>query len=64
MRVAEMTRADVRSRFDSPSGTSAVANRALPVPSVTMTAAEPWDIRPQGSNPRRNMRRYKLQRCR
>ena len=41
------------------SGTPGVANRALPVLSVMMTAAELWDIRLQGSNPCRNMRRYR-----
>ena len=49
--------------FASLSGTAGVANRALPVLSVLsvmMTAAEHWDIRPQGSNPCRNMRRYRM----
>ena len=32
---------------------------ALPVLSVMMKQAELWDFRPQGSNPCRNMRRYK-----
>ncbi len=59
MRVAEIARADVQRWFDSLSGTPGVANRALPVLSVMMTAAELWDIRPQGSNPCRNMRRYR-----
>ena len=59
IRVAEMTRADVQRWFESLSGTPGVANRALPVLSVMMTAAELWDIRPQGSNPCRNMRRYR-----
>ncbi len=59
LRVAELTRADVRRWFDSLSRTPGVANRALPVLSVMMTAAELWDIRPQGSNPCRNMRRYR-----
>ena len=40
------------------SGTPDIANRALSVLSVMMTAAELWDLRPQGSNPCRNMRRY------
>ena len=60
MRVAEITRADVQRWFASLSGTPGVANRALPVLSVMMTAAEHWDIRPQGSNPCRNMRRYRM----
>jgi len=59
IRVAEMTRANVRRWFDSLSGTPGVANRTLPVLSAMMTAAELWDLRPQGSNPCRNMRRYR-----
>ena len=35
------------------------ANRTLPVLSVMLRQAELWDLRPQGSNPCRNMRRYK-----
>ena len=60
MRVPEISRADVQRWFDSLSGTPGVANRALPVLSVMMTAAELWDLRPQGSNPCRNMRRYRM----
>ena len=60
MRVAEVNRANVQRWFDSLSGTPGVANRALPVLSVMMTAAELWDLRPQGSNPCRNMRRYRM----
>ena len=60
MRVAEIARADVQRWFASLSGTPGVANRALPVLSVMLTAAEHWDIRPQGSNPCRNMRRYRM----
>ena len=59
MRVSEIGRADVRRWFDSMSGTPGNANRTLPVLSVMMRQAELWDIRPQGSNPCRNMRRYK-----
>ncbi len=59
MRVAEIDRADVRRWFDSMSGTPGNANRTLPVLSVMMRQAELWDLRPQGSNPCRNMRRYK-----
>lgn len=51
IRVAEITRADVRRWFDSLSGTPGVANRALPVLSVMMTAAEPWDLRPRAPTP-------------
>ena len=59
MRVSEIDRAAVRRWFDSMSGTPGNANRTLPVLSVMMRQAELWDIRPQGSNPCRNMRRYK-----
>ena len=60
MRVAEIARADVRRWFDSMSGTPGNANRTLPVLSVMMRQAELWDLRPQGSNPCRNMRRYRM----
>ena len=59
MRIAEIDRADVRRWFDSMSGTPGNANRTLPVLSVIMRQAELWNLRPQGSNPCRNMRRYK-----
>ena len=59
MRVAEIGRADVRRWFDSMSSTPGNANRTLPVLSVMMRQAELWDLRPQGSNPCRNMRRYR-----
>ena len=59
MRVADVTRADVQRWFDSMSGIPGNANRTLSVLSVMMTQAELWDLRPQGSNPCRNMRRYK-----
>ena len=60
MRVADIARADVQRWFDGMSGTPGNANRSLPVLSVMMIQAELWDLRPQGSNPCRNMRRYKL----
>ncbi len=59
MRVADIARADVRRWFDSLSGTPGNANLTLPVLSVMLRQAELWDLRPQGSNPCRNMRRYK-----
>ena len=44
--------------FDSLSGTPGVANRALPVVSAMMIAAEPLKISPpQASNPCHNLRR-------
>ena len=59
MRVAEINRADVRHWFDSLNGPPGNASRTLPVLSVMMGQAELWDLRPQGSNPCRNMRRYR-----
>lgn len=59
MRVADIDRAAVRRWFDAMSGMPGNANRTLPVLSVMMTQAELWDLRPQGSNPCRNVRRYK-----
>ena len=58
-RVAEIARPDVRRWFDAMSGTPGNANRTLPVLSVMMRQAELWDLRPRGSNPCRNMRRYR-----
>ncbi|MCE2521211.1 MAG: tyrosine-type recombinase/integrase family protein, partial [Alphaproteobacteria bacterium] len=58
-RVADITRAHVRRWFDGLSERPGTANRALPVLSVMMRQAELWELRPQGSNPCRNMRRYK-----
>ena len=58
MRVSDITPADVRRWFDSMSATPGNANRALPVLSVMMTQAELWELRPQGSNPCRKIRRY------
>ena len=63
MRLADIARADVRRWFDSMSGTPGNANRALPVLSVMMRQAELWDLRPQGSNPCRDMRRYRISRA-
>ena len=62
-RVADIARADMQRWFDSMSGTPGNANRGLPVLSVLsvkMRQAELWDLRPQGSNPCRDMRRYRL----
>ncbi len=61
MRVADIAPADVRRWFDSMGATPANANRALPVLSVMMTQAELWSIRPQGSNPCRNIPRYRTE---
>ena len=60
MRVAEIARPDVRRWFDAMSGTPGNANRTLPVLSVMMRQAELWELRPQGSNPCRDMRRYRM----
>ena len=58
-RVADIARIDVERGFDSMSSVPGTANRALPVLSVMMTQAERWGVRPQGSNPCRNMRRHR-----
>ena len=60
MRLADIARADVRRWFDSLSATPGNANRTLPVLSVMMKQAELWELRPQGSNPCRDMRRYRM----
>ena len=60
MRLADIARADVQCWFDSMSATPGNANRTLPVLSVMMKQAELWELRPQGSNPCRNMRRYRM----
>ncbi len=59
MRVAGIDRAEVGRWFDSLNGTPGNANRTLPVLAVMMRQAELWGIRPQGSNPCRNIRRYR-----
>ena len=64
MRVPDIAPAEVRRWFDSMSATPSTANRALPVLSVMMTQAELWKLRPQGSNPCRNIRRYRAQAAR
>ena len=61
MRVADIERTDVERWFDSMSGAPGTANRALPVLSVMMIQAELWEVRPQGSNPCRGMRRHRMQ---
>ena len=60
MRVGDIARSDVRRWFDAMSPTPANANRTLPVLSVMMTQAELWSLRPHGSNPCRNIRRYRV----
>ncbi len=60
MRVPDIEPTDVHRWFDSMSHKPATANRTLPVLSVMMTQAELWDIRPAGSNPCRNMRRFRM----
>ena len=59
MPVAGITRADVQRWFASMSATPGNANRVLPVLSVMMRRAELCELRRQGSNPCRNMRRYR-----
>lgn len=60
MRVSEVVRTAVRLWFASLSGKPGNANRTRHMPSVLMRQAEHWDIRPQGFNPCRSMRRYTM----
>lgn len=60
MRLADSARANVQRWFDSMNGAPRTANRTLPVLSAMMTPAELWDVRLQGSNPCRNMRRHRM----
>lgn len=58
--MPDIAPSDVRRWFDSMSAKPSAANRSLPVLSVMMTQAELWNMRPNGSNPCRNIRRYKV----
>ena len=60
MRLADIDRADVARWFDSLSASPGNAYRALPVLSFMLTQAELRELRPQGSNPCRNVRRYRV----
>lgn len=59
MMVHEISKADVSRWFAGMASRSGTANRSLPVLSVMMREAETYGYRPEGSNPCRNMTRYK-----
>ena len=57
--VAEIDRREVRNWFASLAATPAAADRSMPILSVIMREAEAMGLRPEGSNPCRNIRRYR-----
>ncbi len=57
--IGIITSGDVRQWFASLRSTPATADRAMPVLSVIMREAEILGYRPEGSNPCRNIRRYR-----
>jgi len=57
--VGAVTGADVRRWFASLRSVPTAADRAMPVLSVIMREAETLGLRPEGSNPCRNIRRYR-----
>ena len=58
--VGAITRGDVQSWFAGLYATPAAANRSLPILSVILREAELYGYRPEGSNPCRGIRRYRL----
>ena len=61
-RVAEITRGDVAAMHHQMGGTPFAANRTLGILSAMFTAAELWELRPQGSNPCRYVKRFRERR--
>ena len=59
LQVADVTRADVMRFHGSLHATPYRANRALNLLSKAMNLAELWEIRPDGSNPTRHVKKYK-----
>ncbi len=57
--IGAITGADVRQWFAALRSTPSAADRAMPVLSVIMREAETLGHRPEGSNPCRNIRRYR-----
>ena len=58
-RVADITRADVVALHHGMRAIPYAANRTLGILSAMFTAAELWELRPQGSNPCRYVRRFR-----
>ena len=61
-RVAEITRGDVAAMHHQMRRTPFAANRTLGILSAMFTAAELWELRPQGSNPCRYVKRFRERR--
>ena len=61
-KVAEITRGDVAAMHHQMCGTPFAANRTLGILSAMFTAAELWELRPQGSNPCRYVKRFRERR--
>jgi len=60
-RIADITPQDVRDWFAAMHATPVSADRSMPVLSVIMTVAEADGLRPEGSNPCREIKRYRRQ---
>ena len=58
-RVAEITRSDVAAMHHQMRDTPYAANRTLGILSAMFTAAELWELRRQGSNPCRHVKRFR-----
>ena len=61
-RVADVTRGDVAALHHRMHATPYAANRTLGILSAMFTAAELWELRPQGSNPCRYVKRFRERR--
>ena len=57
--IAQIDRREVRNWFAALAGTPAAADRSMPILSVIMKEAERMGLRPEDSNPCRNIRRYR-----
>ncbi|MCY4549089.1 MAG: integrase arm-type DNA-binding domain-containing protein [Defluviicoccus sp.] len=58
-KLADIDRREVRSWFAALAATPSAADRSMPILSVIMREAERMGLRPEGSNPCRNIRRYR-----
>ena len=58
-RVADVTRADLARLHHAHRGTPTQANRMIAMASKMFTLAERWGLRPDGSNPCRNLEKFK-----
>lgn len=58
LKVADVTRKDISAFHSALSGTPYNANRSLEIISKMFNLAELWGLRPDGTNPRRHIRKY------